>query len=298
MLIDRSRYLACLAGFAVTLSASAAQAQVAEGLMESGKASEGSTEVADAGFAAATKDEPAEESKDATEFKLSAGGMVSSGNSRMIALTGASQFRVRRDASQLGGAFAVNVSKAGTEPGEGMEPTAENYQGKIRYDHFLGSGFAVFLAVSARRDRFQGLDLRLNVDPGVAYYFIDEEKQQLWGELGYDLQYDVRRDENLEEAAAEGTDLDKTDLRHSGRAFAGYQSTLNDVVTVSTGLEYLQGLPDTEYWRLNWDGGISSNLKGALSTATTVSVRYDNHPLPGIAKTDVVTAISLVYQAL
>ena len=67
---------------------------------------------------------------------------------------------------------------------------------------------------------------------------------------------------------------------------------------MSTGFEYLQGLPDTDYLRLNWDLGINSALYNALSVATTFSLRYDHHPLPSIKKTDTVTAVSLVYQLL
>ena len=45
-----------------------------------------------------------------------------------------------------------------------------------------------------RRDRFEGLDLRLDLDPGLAYYFINTKKHRLQGEAGYDFQYDIRRD--------------------------------------------------------------------------------------------------------
>ena len=122
---------------------------------------------------------------------------------------------------------------------------------------------------------------------------------QLWTEVGYDLQYDVRRDENLQTALEEtGTELDKTDVRHSARLFLGYENNVNEAVTVSTGFEYLQGLPDTEYKRLNWDLGINSALYNALSIATTFSLRYDHRPLPSIKRTDTVTAVNLVYQLL
>jgi putative salt-induced outer membrane protein YdiY len=80
--------------------------------------------------------------------------------------------------------------------------------------------------------------------------------------------------------------------------FAGYDVTMNDAVTLTTGIEYLQGIPDTEYWRLNWNWGVNSALEGGLSVATTMSLRYDNHPLPGIEETDIVTAFNLVYQLL
>ncbi|MEO8904429.1 MAG: DUF481 domain-containing protein [Polyangiaceae bacterium] len=84
-------------------------------------------------------------------------------------------------------------------------------------------------------------------------------------------------------------------MRHSGRVFAGYT---NKVVTSATRLAYLQGIPKTENYRLNWAGSVNSTVGSGFSIATTVAVRYDPSPLPGIEKTDVTSSISLVYQRL
>ena len=114
------------------------------------------------------------------------------------------------------------------------------------------------MSLSGRRDRFQGLDLRLNLDPGLAYYFVQGPKHQLWGEAGYDLQFDIRKNSAIETAIASGQDLQKTDVRHSARLFAGYKNNLNDNVQFNTGVEYLQGLQDSKLWRFNWDVGLTA----------------------------------------
>ncbi|MFO0565410.1 MAG: DUF481 domain-containing protein [Polyangiaceae bacterium] len=274
------------------LGARAAVAQPA-GLMKQDAASAGKTDVAAEGFQAAERDK--EDAKDATEAKISAGGMLTTGNARSLAATTAGNFRLRRSLNQLSIAAAANYSRAAANADADMETTVENYQGKVRYDRFVAKQLALFLSTSARRDRFQGLDLRLNLDPGVAYYFIDEKAQQLWTEIGYDLQYDVRRDENIDAAAAKGESVDKTKVQHSGRLFAGYTNSVNEHVKFNTGVEYLQGLPETERWRLNWDVGLSSAIGGDFSLATTFSLKYDHAPLPGVKELDTVTAINLVY---
>jgi putative salt-induced outer membrane protein len=139
------------------------------------------------------------------------------------------------------------------------------------------------------------LDFRLNIDPGLAYYFIDQEMQQFWGELGYDLQHDIRSEEALINAAAAGTPVTKTETRNNARLFVGYTNEVNTMVTFKTGLEYLQAFVDPENARVNWDLAVTSKLAGNFSMATTLSVKYDNNPLPDVEKTDVVTAINLVY---
>jgi putative salt-induced outer membrane protein len=202
---------------------------------------------------------------------------------------------MRRRNNELSASAAANYARSASDSGEGMETTVENYQGKLRYDRFVSESVALFLSFSGRRDRFQGLDLRANLDPGVAYYAIDTGAYALWGELGYDFQYDVRRHENLQEAADAGEIIDKTETRHSARVFLGYRHKLNDNVNFNTGVEYLLGVPDTEYWRLNWDLGLTVALAERFSLATTFTLKHDSKPLPSLKKTDTQTAASLVY---
>src|SRR5690606_6424383 len=134
-----------------------------------------------------------------------------------------------------------NFGRSAPSREDPMETTVENYQGRVRYDVFFAEQVAAFLQLSARRDRFQGLDLRLNIDPGLAYYFVDDKSLQFWSELGYDLQHDVRREEARIDPDT-GDIADKTQTRHHARAFLGYDNKLNKSVSFYSGLEYLQGL--------------------------------------------------------
>ncbi|MCC6217811.1 MAG: DUF481 domain-containing protein [Polyangiaceae bacterium] len=285
-------------GLALVVGAAPALAEEpAAGLVTGSSATSGSTDVATSGFEAAAK-EPEIEDKNATELKLSAGGLLARGNSRSLSLTGAGKLRLRREDNQLSAATAGNYGQSAATPDGRERATVENLQGKLRYDRFVAAGFAVFLATSALRDRFQGLDLRLNLDPGFAYYVIDAEKHQLWAELGYDLQYDVRRSEALVAAAAAGEPQAETETRHSVRGFLGYENSLNDAVVFATGAEALVAPADTSQWRLVWDTSLTSQLAGNFSLATSLTVRYDHAPLPEVKRTDVVSAVSLVYQLL
>jgi putative salt-induced outer membrane protein len=277
----------------VSLSLPASAQPLPKGARTAAPASEGKTEIVKGHFEGAKRSPEAD--KDGENAEISAGGLISSGNARQVALTGAGKARLRRGRSQLSGAAAINYAEAAADRDSRLEPTVENLQGRIRYDYFFAERWAAFLGVSARRDRFQGLDLRLNLDPGVAYYLIDEEAHQLWFEAGYDLQYDIRRDENIAAAASEGETIDKTEVRHSARVFAGYDNQVNERVTFSTGIEYLQSVEDIDVWRLNWDGSIKSNIAGSFSTAVVVAVKWDNAPLRDVEELDIVTSFNLVY---
>src|SRR6185312_773674 len=112
---------------------------------------------------------------------------------------------------------------------------------------------AGFLIFTGRNDYFQGIDFRLNVDPGLKYLFVNTPATQLWGEGGYDFQYQINNDDArvLEDSSGKPVALanvptvyvvDKTQIDHSTRLFAGFKHAFNSEVTLSTGLEYLQSV--------------------------------------------------------
>lgn len=265
-------------------------------------ATTGKTEVAKGGFATGALP-AAEDPAHATEASIQAGGLFSAGNARTIALTTAGKFRIRRDEHQFSAAASANFARAG-KSGTPVETTVENYQGLARYDYFILEPVALFFQSSARRDRFQGLDLRLNFDPGAAYYFINTKKQSLRAELGYDLQHDIRRDASRRVQAAAPADgspappptfLDKTQTLHNVRTFLGYENKLYEGVGFVTSFEYLQNVSDLGTYRLIFDVGLKTNISTNLAIATTYTMRFENKPLPKVEKADSIASINLVY---
>jgi putative salt-induced outer membrane protein len=282
--------IACLVGVAFTTGHAAAQTP--KGLIGQKSATSGTTDVAKEGFETVAK--PAD-SKEASEIKVSAGGLLATGNSRSLSLTGSGQVRFRRMQNEYSANIAGNYGRSAPTPADDMQTSVENLQGRIRYDRFLSEHWSVFVAQSGRKDRFQGLDLRLNFDPGVAYYIFDEDKHRLWAELGYDFQYDIRTSAALR---ASMPPVSRTAARHSARGFLGYENNINEVLRFNTGLEYIQSVQETKNWRFDWDVGLTSAISNAFSFSTTFSLRYDNNPLTGVRKTDTLTALNLVYTLL
>jgi len=273
-------------------------------------ATSGATELDGQGkFASATSpvDAAAEENPDVTELQMSAGGLLSTGNARAVAGTGALNFRLRRDRHQFSTVFAGNYGAAAQVGDENYEPNVANLQGRMRYDVFFAKRWSAFLMLTGRNDRFQGLDLRLNVDPGVAFHILTKKTHRLWVEAGYDFQYDIRRYDSI--IARDDMDVpildmdgktmqtsDKTATVHAARLFVGYSNHINETVSFDTGLEYLQSVLDGKTFRLNWDNAITAQLVNNLSISGTFTLRYENNPLPEIRKLDTITAMNLVYR--
>lgn len=282
---------ACGLGLALVLVAPFAAAQAS--LVEDKKASSGITDVAKEGFQRAEALPPEEAHE--TAAKLAAGGIFSTGNAKSVAATAGGSVRLRRAMNQYLAEAAFNYGKAAVAPETELETTVENYQGRIRYDRFLSTHWALFAQLSGRRDRFQDLDLRANFDPGVTYYFLVQEKQHLTFEAGYDLQYDMRRRAAVDAAEEAGTPMDATQTRHAVRLAAGYDNSINEHVTFETNLEYLQAFDPTEAFRINWVSFLSASISTHFAVAAGFTMRYDNYPLPGIQKLDTITTLNLVY---
>ena len=267
-------------------------------------ATTGTTELEGQGaFATAAQ---SDEETDATEWDLSFGSLISTGNARQISVTGATNLRLRRGDHQFGAAGAGNYGQAAL-PGEDIEPTVGNVQGRVRYDYFLHEHVSVFGMLTARHDPFQGLLLRMNVDPGFAFWILPGADERLWTEVGYDFQYDLRdpdatlqRDDDGQLVYdAQGNPIqvaERQKITHAVRLFGGYVNQLTDIVSFSTGLEYLQSVQEARRWRINWDNAFAAQLKNRLSLAITFTVRVDNDPLPRVRKVDTIGAVSLLYR--
>jgi putative salt-induced outer membrane protein YdiY len=246
---------------------------------------------------AAPKDVPAapvkEDKLDGTTVSLSAGGQISTGNSPLTAGTVNAKYETRFHDNGIGFDILGNYGSTGNDEEQVHKLSAENIQGRLRYDRYVLDNLSVFVLNTGRHDRFQGLDFRYNLDPGVKYLFVQHPTTKAWGELGYDLQYDVRRDEAR--VQGDGTVLPKTALDHSVRAFLGFNHAFNDAVTFSTGLEYLQSVVESRRWRMNYDALLAAKLFGGLALGVGFNLRYDHDPLPSIERLDTQTVLSVIY---
>jgi putative salt-induced outer membrane protein len=271
-------------------------------------ASSGSTEIDEQGKYATSAEADARNADDATEAEIAAGGLMSTGNARATQGTAYARVRVRRRAHEMRSMAAGNYGRAAADAVSPVETTVLNLQGMARYDYFFAKRWSAFLMATARHDRFQGLDLRLNVDPGVAFYALQAPEHRLWFEVGYDFQFDLRREEAIFERTEDDADgdgmitddevtltqiADRRQVNHAARLFIGYTNTLSERVSFDTGLEYLQSVLVAERLRVNWVNALSVQIAGRFGLAATFTLRYENQPLPNIEKLDTITAILL-----
>ncbi len=228
---------------------------------------------------------------------VSAGGLSSSGNSRLVAFTGSGALDWRGGDNGVGTSLVGNYGKSAPADGK-MQTTTENFQGRVRYDRYVIEDGSVFLLVTGRHDRFQGLAFRLNLDPGFKYLFVNRPATALWAEAGYDFQYDTRTSEARDVKDDTGAVIDRLaehETDHSARIFLGLRHNFNDATALSNGIEYLQSFIHSKQYRFNYDVLFTAKVWGDLALGVGFNARYDNQPLPDKEKLDTTSTLSLVY---
>lgn len=314
-----NKIVACNTAIALSALSLTALAQEPAGLTTVEQASTGTTNVATTGFQAAQK--PVDDTPDFTRLSLSAGGMIAMGNTQIQQYTVAGDFGFRRDANQLGVVASLNQGSASLQrdaAGNLPEPqeTMSNYQARLRYDRFFSDVVSGFFQASALNDKFQALDFRLNLDPGVAIYAINEATHQWSFDVGYDFQYEDYL----------GDDRESLTL-HSARLATNYVNALNESVTFKTGAEYLialspfdqcyyvttttnvrcgdynratDGLLQEEVTRTNWSmiayAKLDAKVSDKFTVVTALELRHDNSPVElNYAMNDLRTSLNLTY---
>jgi putative salt-induced outer membrane protein YdiY len=259
------------------------------------------TDITTEGFVSAARPYEEDGSRRARELNVAGGGMIASGNSKLLAITGAFLHRSRRFDDQISSGAAVNYGRAATSGAQATEATVENVQARIRYDRFFATDWTAFIGLQGRNDRFAGLVARNRVDPGIGYFFVNTPFHSFWTEVGYDLLHDIRREDAREPVDDNGKPipgaarLPKTSTIHSGRLFLGYRYKIREGVAIAAGLEYLQGISDPGIQRVNGEAVVMSKFSDSLSIANTFAFRYDDRPLPGKQPLDLSSSVSLVY---
>ncbi|MEM6954678.1 MAG: DUF481 domain-containing protein [Myxococcota bacterium] len=279
-------------------------------------------------FAEAVSTEAPEENT--LNWNLAAGGVFNGGNTNSWSLNAGTNLRFVRGRHGLSVEWLFTYGRAAARRGaddpevvagtaeEGTfgdtEDVARNSNARARYDFFLTDNDILFAALVHRWDTFAGLDTRLQGQLGYLRYFLNEEKHQIWGEIGYDITYDT--------FVADVED----DVVHSARLYVGYNNQLRENVQFRLGLEALfdfekffgnadtdeEGFPGNdgdfgENLRLTFDAGLNVTVVDSLQLGIAFKLLYDEQPA-GFAisedrnvlleRVDTITTLSLVYSIL
>lgn len=162
------------------------------------------------------------------------------------------------------------------------EETARYIMAGLRYERIVSEHFSFFVGETLEKDRFVNIDQRLLTDLGSKYRFLDTTKTKLFGELGYRYLHEDRLD---------GT----TAFSNYGRVYTEWEQTWNRSFSTKYWAEYLPNFTEHKDWQFNTELSLSAMLNRVFSMKSSILLRYDHFPAPGIVnKTDTIFSTALV----
>lgn len=244
--------------------------------------------------------------EDDITLRLSAGASLNTGNTRSFQANGGGDFDLMRGMNAVSAMFNFTYGIAVLDrANDDYERTAANLNSKARYDRFVTLDDSFFAAAVFRRDRFAGLDARVQGQVGYMRNFFRRPRNRLWGEGGYDLTYDnfdpdplVNPETGAPLLKPDGTPADQSQIVHAGRLFLGYQNQINTAVTFKGGVESLFNILEGEDIRVNGMASVASKLAGDFQLELRFLAQFDNVPVPGARKLDTISQVNVIYSLL
>lgn len=160
--------------------------------------------------------------------------------------------------------------------------TARYFMSGLRYENQVSSRFGLFIGETLEKDKFAGIENRYITDAGGKYRFIETEMTKFFSELGYRYMHEDRLDET-------------SAFSNYGRVYTEWEHKWNESFSTKYWAEYLPNFTENKDWLFNTELSLTSMLNEIFSLKTSMLLRYDHFPAPGIPyKTDTLFSTALV----
>jgi putative salt-induced outer membrane protein YdiY len=207
---------------------------------------------------------------------VTVGGNVQSGNTDHKAASVAASAERRTDRDRIGLGFIYNYGK------DNDQLTVRNTFANAKYDYFFTKHMYGYLGFELLNDKFQDVDLRATVGPGIGYQFWDDPAKALALEAGVSYVSDNLR---------VGTDNDY----FASRFGFNFRYNFSKVVVFTNHLLYYPSLERFSTYRLRNEAALTSPLGAQWALKLANIYQYNNEPSPGLGKTDSQWILGLQY---
>lgn len=158
----------------------------------------------------------------------------------------------------------------------------DSWTALLRFDHDLSSRLDIFVADYFESDQFKGFWARNNMDIGLQYKLVQEEKLKAIVEAGYRY--------TRENFVQDEPDNHENKLRFYMEASYEYQKGIK----AKYWIEYLPSLESSENYIVKMEPSLITLINKTLSLKTAVLWEYENEPVEGRDQHDYKTTISLI----
>jgi putative salt-induced outer membrane protein len=161
--------------------------------------------------------------------------------------------------------------------------TVNNYKANAQWNHLFTPQSYTYGRVDGLRDVISEVDYRVNIGPGLGYYFLKNTNTFLAAEGGGS--YEAQR---LDDTG----DKNFATLRFANR----FEHKVNDHVRLWQNAEILPQVDDINNYVINFEAGVEASISKSFSLKTFLDDNYDSDPAPGKLKNDAKIVAALGYK--
>lgn len=204
------------------------------------------------------------------------GGNMQKGNSDTMNISAGAQ-AVRRTEDDR---FMANILYNRTE--DNGQSTAENTFSQLKYDYFLNPKWYLYLNIDMLSNKFQDINLRTSVGPGIGYQVWDEENKVLNLEAGASYTY---VDKNI------GEDTDGV----TARLAANFLKKVFDRVLFTDQIAVYPDLEETGEYLLRNEASLITDIGASLAFKISNIWERNSNPEPSLKQDDFTWILGLQY---
>jgi putative salt-induced outer membrane protein YdiY len=208
---------------------------------------------------------------------LSIGGNHNSGNTDRAAISLSAEALRKTDNDRISLGLLLNRTQ------EDGHLTGRNAYGSAKYDYFFSKRFYAYAGLELLNDKFQDLDLRTTVGPGIGYQLWDDQTKALALEVGISYFRDNMR---------EGQDSDYFVPRFG----INFRYKVFKSVVFTNNLLLYPGLEKLGDYKLRNEAGLITSLWASWGLKLSNILQYDSTPSSGVGKYDSQWILGIQYQ--
>jgi putative salt-induced outer membrane protein len=211
------------------------------------------------------------------ESSISAGLTLTRGNSETLLATGGVQTHRKTPYNEIG------LGADGAYGTSGSEKNVDTIHTVGQYNHLFSERFYAYARVEALHDGVADLQYRVNIGPGIGYYFLKETNTTCAGELG----------STFVDQRLGGVDDNYATLRFAERFEHKFQ---NFGARLWQNVEILPQVDKFNNFLINAEMGIESSITKTISLKTFIVDNFNNEPASGREKNDIKLVSGISYK--
>jgi len=235
----------------------------------------------------------AQETKEEVKKKFSAttsfSAVASSGNAKEFTFSLDTTNKFVFDASEL------NLNVAAILSQSDGEKTSNLYNGYIKYNRNIRQKSYLSGLISYESNTLAGFSSRYSLSWGVGHYVVKSKKTELQveGGVGGVMEYILPKEGSQISPGSDSSATGKDKFLLS-RLFVKAAFAISPSATFSQEAQFLFNMKRAQDARIYADSALTVKIVKHIALQMGLKIKYDNQPVPGYVKTDIITLSTIV----